>query len=132
MEFSSCVEGRRRKIFKEKLSSLTKRDETGRRNNARRNEQDAKKIQISEDEGSLSESASSSSGTRIAAGEDACGRVLVFHGVSTWVPGQIEGEIRSGLWGYIRRATFDDIRDASQVSEHLRDRLLESGRALWL
>jgi putative transcriptional regulator len=34
--------------------------------------------------------------------------VMIFHGISTWGPGQLEGEIISGAWGY-RVASCNDI-----------------------
>lgn len=36
--------------------------------------------------------------------------VLVFHGISTWAEGQLEGEIRSGAWAY-GDASFEDIME---------------------
>ena len=34
--------------------------------------------------------------------------LMIFHGISTWGPGQLEGEIKSGAWGY-RIASCNDI-----------------------
>ena len=38
--------------------------------------------------------------------------VLVFHGISTWAEGQLEGEIRAGAWAY-GDATAEDILAAA-------------------
>lgn len=45
-------------------------------------------------------------GRWVSCGDDPS--VLVFHGISTWAEGQLEGEIRSGAWAY-GDASFEDI-----------------------
>lgn len=56
-------------------------------------------------------------------------RVLVFHGISTWAEGQLEGEIRAGAWAY-GSACHEDILHADP--DQLWGVLLGSSRVTWL
>lgn len=58
--------------------------------------------------------------------------VFVFHGASRWVQGQLEGEIRSGLWGYVKEASVEDIHEISGFAKQLRGNLLETNRVIWM
>lgn len=42
--------------------------------------------------------------------------LLIFHGISTWGPGQLDGEVRSGAWGY-RMASPNDILHVAMQTE---------------
>jgi len=55
-------------------------------------------------------------------------QLRLFHGISSWADGQLEGEIRSGSWGFCR-ATRADL-----LSSHvdLWDRLVVTPRLQWL
>jgi hypothetical protein len=56
-------------------------------------------------------------------------QVRLFHGVSSWAPGQLEGEVRSGAWG-LADATPADI--ASTPPQQLWGQLVEGPRIRWL
>jgi hypothetical protein len=58
-------------------------------------------------------------------------RVRVYHGVCAWAAGQLEGELRSGMWGLLRQASVGDV--VATPPRQLWRRLTEGGRALeWL
>jgi len=55
--------------------------------------------------------------------------VFVYHGISTWAEGQLEGEIRAGVWAY-GDAFQDDILNSD--FQHMWEVMLSSGRMTWL
>lgn len=58
-----------------------------------------------------------------------CASINVYHGISTWAEGQLEGEIRAGAWAY-GQGTGDDI--LSGDISNLWSSLLTSNRLTWL
>lgn len=58
-----------------------------------------------------------------------CPSINVYHGISTWAEGQLEGEIRAGAWAY-GQGIGDDI--ISGDTTNLWSSLLTSNRLTWL
>ena len=56
-------------------------------------------------------------------------RLRIYHGRSCWSSGQLEGEVRSAIWGFCK-ASMADIFDTPQAV--LWDKLMESDRLQWL
>jgi putative AlgH/UPF0301 family transcriptional regulator len=57
--------------------------------------------------------------------------VLIFHGISTWAEGQLEGEIRAGAWAFTS-ATNDDVISAAITPDQVWGSMLGSDRLTWL
>lgn len=56
--------------------------------------------------------------------------IRAYHGVCTWVAGQLEGEIRNGMWGFVERASVVDV--IGTPPQQLWSSLMESGRLNWM
>jgi len=52
----------------------------------------------------------------------------MFHGISSWADGQLEGEIRTGGWGFVH-ASWDDL---TAEPDQLWEQLVASPRLQWL
>jgi len=57
-------------------------------------------------------------------------RVRVYHGVCTWSAGQLEGELRDGMWGLVPEAAVTDV--AATPPQQAWRLLKDSGRLRWL
>lgn len=56
--------------------------------------------------------------------------VRVFHGVCTWAPGQLEGELRGGVWGLVQQGAVGDV--VGTAPGRLWRALMDSGRLRWM
>jgi hypothetical protein len=70
------------------------------------------------------------SGASVAVPEARARVVRAFYGSCVWAPGQLEGELRGGVWGLVPRAAVGDV--AGTPPEALWRELSEGERPLWL
>ncbi|KIY92595.1 hypothetical protein MNEG_15367, partial [Monoraphidium neglectum] len=56
--------------------------------------------------------------------------VRVYNGACAWASGQLEGELRGGVWGLVTQAAVADV--AGTPPQRLWRELTDSGRLRWL